>query len=284
MFRRRKNRKRRSIRDRLQEWCGAAVDVGRRAAPWVVLAAVAVAVPTLVYVGYHRVLNSPYFQVSNIEIEGVRHTEIERLAEEAELVHGANIFELDLSESVETLESSPWVREGRVDRQLPDGLNVVVEERRPGGILVDDGFVVLDRKGRVIESIEGPERAGLADLPLLTGLATEELDEGRGPKLAREALRVAALYEELGLSDRRSLSEIHIDPVLGLTLVAEGTATEIRLGRGKYRDKLERLETVRKKLAARGVQASYLLMHGHSLDRITVGRSRSHGSAGGPSD
>lgn len=199
-------------------------------------------------------------------------------------MYGVNIFDLDTSESVETLESSPWVEDATIDRQLPDGLEVIVEERRPGGVLVDEGFYVVDRRGRVVESIESPKRAGLSELPLLTGLSADELDGGQEPELVREALRAAALYEELGLSESRSLSEIHVDPVLGLTLVTEGTATEIRLGRGSYRARLKRLKTVRRTLDERGIEPSYLLMHGDSLDRVTVGRRRSQGSAGGTSD
>lgn len=280
MFRHRENRRRRSTADRLQEWYASAVDGIRRVGPWVVLAAVAVAVPCLVYYGYHRVRSSPYFQVSNIEIEGVRHAEIERLAEEAELRHGVNIFAMERSEAEQALESSPWVTEARIDRQLPDALAVTVEERRPGAILVDEGFYVVDRSGRVVESIESPRRAGFADLPFVTGLSHKELDDGRGPELVRDAMRVADLYEELGLAEHRSLSEIHIDPVLGLTLVTEGVGTEIRIGDDRYRERLERLATVRRTLEERGVEPSYLLMDGESLDRITVGRRGRQGSAG----
>jgi len=93
-------------------------------------------------------------------------------------------------------------------------------------------------------------------------------------------MRVAGLYDELGLAETRSLSEIHVDPVLGLTLVTEGVGTEIRIGNDRYRERLERLKTVRRTLEERGVEPSYLLMDGESLERITVGRRGRHGPVG----
>jgi len=281
MFGRRKNRRRRPFRERLRDWCDSGIECLRIAAPWALLGAVAVVVPLLVYAGYHQLLSSPYFRVSHIEIEGDPHAEIRRLAEEAGVVHGVNILRFDAEGAAERLESSSWIREASIVREYPDGLAVEIRERRPGGILVDGKFYVVDRKGRRIERVQTPEEAGFSSLPLVTGLSVEELEEERGRQWVREGLRVASLYDRMGLSEHRSLSEVHIDPVLGLTLVTEGTATEVRLGRGEYRRRLERLKTVRRRLEERGIEPSYLLLDGDSFDRVTVGRRRSQGSASG---
>lgn len=277
MFRRRQNRKRRSLKERLQGWFESICAFGRRVGPYLVLAAVAVAIPYLVFLGYHEVVSSPYFQVSEIEIRGAKHADIDRLAGEAKLAHGINIFDVDPAATGQLFETSPWVREARVDRQLPDRVVVDLTERRPSALLVDDGFSVLGQDGRPIKTFEDRTPRPFLDLPMITGIGLDEIGEAeRGGQLVREAIRVADIYDEMKLDREKPLSEIHVNPVLGLTLMTEGSATEIRLGRGRYRRRLERLETLRRSLAERDIEPAYILLdQEESLDRVTVGRRSS---------
>ncbi len=278
MFRRRKNRKRRSLRDRLRGWFDRCVELGRRVGPYLLLAAVAVAIPYLVLSGYRRVTTSPYFDVADIDVRGATHSDVHRLAEQAALEHGKNIFAIDPDRAERVFEASPWVERAHIDRQLPDTLVVELEEPDPGAILVGRGRVVVSEQGREIETLAGPIPEELFELPLVTGLAPGELDEKQGRRLMREALKVAELYETMGLDEGGEISEVHVDPVVGLTLTIGEEATEIRLGRGEYRRRLERLERVRRALADREVEPAYILMdHDDSLERITVGRRQRHG-------
>lgn len=278
MFGRRKNRKRRSLRERLRDWFDSAVAFGRRVGPYVVLVVVAVTIPYLVLTGYRRVTSSPYFDISDIDIQGASYAEVHRLAERAELVHGTNIFDVDPTAAAKVFEASPWIERATVDRQLPDKVVVDVREVEPGVMLVGSETHVVSTDGRPIEPVDIGSDEKFYELPIVTGLSLEDLQGEEGRTLVREALRVSELYASMGLSDGGELSEIHVDPVVGLTLTVEGTATQVRLGRGEYRRRLERLRTVRETLAERGVDPAYILMdHDDSLERITVGRRQRHG-------
>ncbi len=278
MFGRRKNRKRRSLRERLRDWFDSTVALGRRVGPYVVLAVVAVTIPYLVLTGYRRVTSSPYFAISDIDIEGASHAEVHRLAERAKLVHGTNIFDVDPTAAANVFEASPWIDRATVDRQLPDKIDVDLDEFQPGAMLVGSETHVVSTEGRPIAPVDIGADEEFYELPMVTGLSLDDLEGEEGRSLMREALRVSELYASMGLSDGGTLSEIHVDPVVGLTLTVEGTATQIRLGRGQYRRRLERLRTVRETLAERGVEPAYILMdHDDSLERITVGRRQRQG-------
>lgn len=281
MFRRH-NRRRLNLRDRLRERWEGLVDLAQRGGPYVVLALVAVAVPYLVFLGYKRVISSPYFQVSDIDIQGARFADVQSLAERAGLEYGVPIFEVGTSGAAEVFESDPWVREAAVERVLPDAVSVELEERRPAAVLVEEGIFAVDQQGRVIEAISGDEESDQFDLPFVTGFGPADLERKESRELMREAIEVASIYEELELDAAEELSEIHVDPVLGLTIMTEESATEIRLGRGDYRERLQRLEPVRRSLARKDIEPGYILLdREESLDRITVGRRQDQGTVEG---
>src|SRR5699024_6920467 len=89
----------------------------------------------------------------------------------------------------------------------------------------------------------------------------------------------SGLYTQMGLNEWEPLSEIHIDSTLGLTLVTAATGVEIRLGRGRYRERLRRLEVVQRAIAQRAMEADYILIDQESdlsreeaeLVRVAVG-------------
>ena len=282
MFFRRQNRKRRSIGDRLRDWYERLKAFVGRVGPYLILAVVAVTVPYLVLLGYRHVVSSPYFQVSDVDVRGAHHADIEGLARRANLIHGVNIFDVEPASSKEVFEQSPWVRRASVDRRLPDRVVVSLEEYRPAAVLVDGGYGVVAASGRLIKRLDTTPGPALLDLPMLTGLAIDSTDQKRGRALVAEAIRVAERYQQMGLAEERPLSEVHVDPVVGLTLIEQKSGTEIRLGRGRYRRRLERLELLRKSLAEREIEPAYILLdQEESLDRVTVGRRSDQGRSDG---
>ncbi|MFB6351050.1 MAG: cell division protein FtsQ/DivIB [Bradymonadaceae bacterium] len=278
MFGRRENRKRRSWKERLRDWVDSASALVRRVGPYGVLAAVAVTIPYLVWTGYQHVITSPYFEVSDIDIRGAEHARIQQLAEKAHLVHGVNIFDVDPKAAASVFEASPWVRRATVDRKMPDAVVVTLREHRPAALLVEPTWTVVSEQGAVIDQIDGEVPETFLDLPLITGLSAGDLKRERSRTLLREALQVAAMYDEMNLDETRAISDIHVDPVVGMVLTLEGTGAEVRLGRGDYRKRLERLRTVRRSLAERGIEPAYILLdHENAMDRVTIGRRGRHG-------
>lgn len=290
MFRGKKNRKKRSTGERIR---ATGRSIWRRVRPvgrYVVLLAVFVGIAYVAVTGYDRVITSPYFELSEVEMNGVRWSDRDELAHRSGLLRGVNVFDVDFSGARKAIEANPWIEQAEVIRDLPDRVVVNVEERQPQALLVDGGYTVLDGSGAPITKIR-PEKAdeALFDLPLITGLTSRELKQGRGRRLVRRALVASRHYADLGLADGEwGLSELHLEPVLGLTLVTRG-GTEIRLGNDRWEERIDRLESVRKTLENQEIEAGYILLD-HRLDekgglkRVTVGRRQHHGTVYGDAE
>ena len=94
-------------------------------------------------------MNSPYFPVKLVKIDGELHRlSTAQLQQTAHRHIRGNIFKADLNEARQAFETLPWVARAEVRRIWPDTVQIRVEERQPvarweGGGLVDskgEGF------------------------------------------------------------------------------------------------------------------------------------------------
>jgi len=146
---------------------------------------------------------------------------------------------------------------------------------------------LISEDGIIIDAIDpGASLDPFLHLPMLSGLEVTRNSSNpniSSPASARlfvtdktvflEAMEVSRLYEEMGFSQWEPLSEIHIDPTLGLSLVSADTGIEIRLGRGRYRERLERLKVVKESIVKRAMEVDYILIDQDSdLSRVAVGQ------------
>ena len=113
------------------------------------------------------------------------------------------------------------------------------------------------------------EPADVGALPLITGLTRQDYerdDEGTRARL-RQALALARGYAQSPLAAIRPLSDVYLAPggrtelMLGHTRVVLGTHT--------HREKIELLEKIFAQLAARKVDAAYILLS-EDVDRAVV--------------
>jgi cell division protein FtsQ len=273
MFGRRKNRKRRTLGERLRHLWEGTLDLGRRYGPRVCLIALGLAIPWLIVEGYQRAAASSHFDVSTIEVEGLERADRNRLARHMHLLRGENIFDLPVERARAQMASNPWIESVQIERDLPERLVVRVEEHDPAAVLATGRLAFVDREGRVFKTIEGDAPTeSLASLPMISGLSRDELRTEHGRRLFEEAMHVVETYREMGLAEARPLSDVHVDPVLGMTLITERPVTEIRLGRRRHRARLEHLESLRDSLASREIEPAYILLdQPMPLGRAVVG-------------
>jgi cell division protein FtsQ len=269
-----KNRKRRPLGQRIKALGEKVLGLGRKALPLVFLLAVGIGLPYGIFHAYIRTVSGSYFQLENVEVRGLDHVDKEILLERGGLLVGLNIFDVDLERAQEAIAAHPWVMSAEVERRLPDHISVSVSEQTPVAMVIDERYHLVNADAHpftVIESGEPVDR--LMDLPMITGLEVAALDEQEGRALFFEAMDVVRMYGEMGLSKWESLSEVHVDPVLGLTIVTADTGVEIRLGRGRYRERLERLKVVQQSIVERTMEVDYILIDQESdLSRVAVGR------------
>jgi cell division septal protein FtsQ len=149
----------------------------------------------------------------------------------------------------------------------------VVERRAVASALLGTLYLI-DASGRPFKRATLDEADGL---PVITGIARDQYTLARIATEAafREALGLLSTYSSPdGLAARRErppLSEIHVDPRAGYSLVLLDGGGEVRLGRGDWAGKLARFDEILGAVGPRGpaaLRAVYL--DGPTQDRVAV--------------
>ncbi len=279
--RRRSNKRRQDRRYQLSDVVDTARERAWRLAPWLLVALIALGLPTLVYQGYLFTVSSPHFSVQTIDVTGAQWMSRQEALTHAQLATGVNIFDVDEQGASERLRAHPWVASAQVLRALPDRVIVEIVEHQPYALLSGDGTMwLVDAQGMPFKTLD-PERDPvdtLTDmLPLVSGLDPEALSaEGDPGEQARAHMRQAfdllTTYQRLQLDALAALSEVHIDPVMGISLILLDCGAEVRLGWGRYEERLSRFRVVYTSLVDRGVGVDYILVdQQEDLSRVAVG-------------
>lgn len=271
MIKKTSNRRRIPLKERAKQLGQGVRALVRYLVPLVVLAAVAVGVPVAVFFGYQHVVSTPYFSLEEISVRGLQNLTEDEVLRRGGVERGANVFDVEPERIELRLESQPWIRRASVHKRLPRTLEIEIEERVAAAVLVDgDAYTLLDDRGEPFKQIEDGDRVDdLLMLPLITGLSRVEAEAGSGQTLVLEALEVVRLATDRNLP---TLSEVHIDLVMGLSIVPAATGIEIRLGRGRYPERLERLRAVFAAIDREARDVDYILLDNEdSLNRVTVG-------------
>jgi cell division protein FtsQ len=141
--------------------------------------------------------------VHNIDVTTDGKLTRDAILKTADIAEGANIFQINLLQLQERLQSLPQVEGSRVQRVLPNKLVISIQERRPVAWVVGSDSVppnsenafLVDRRGILLKPKgAAPEYAGL---PVILGVETSSLIAGQAldreeVKAALELLRDAA--------------------------------------------------------------------------------------------
>jgi cell division protein FtsQ len=93
---------------------------------------------------------SPFFEVSNVKVEGNDRITAAEIANRSDLL-GERIFTADLGEAQRALYALPLISNVTIEREWPDAVRVTVVERRAWGIWQQDLVnYTIDRDGVVI--------------------------------------------------------------------------------------------------------------------------------------
>ncbi len=102
------------------------------------------------------VVRSPWFAVSTIAVEGVRHSDAIGRLTEAGVVEERPLLTVRTGPAVDAVIDDPWVVDAAITKLLPDTIEVVVIEREPGAYV--DGFggrALLASDGVVVPWVDG---------------------------------------------------------------------------------------------------------------------------------
>lgn len=186
---------------------------------------------------YQELLNAPFLQIKEININGIKRVSSDEIVELAEIGLGDNIIAMNIAEIKKKIKKHPWVDTAKVNRNMPDKLLIEIKERTAVALINLDSLYLIDDSGSIFKraSIEDD-----VDLPVITtDVAKEELeDDEKASSLIIEALDLIGLLngrEKFGLD---MVSEIKVDTVYGLTLYAMDSGTRIEIGSNNFQEKL----------------------------------------------
>lgn len=148
-----------------------------------------------------------FFNLEFVEIEGNETISARQVEEVAGLFRGAQLLKLDLREMETRLISDPRIVSARVSRVMPNKVRVVMEENIGMAVLpYCDGFVEIDRGGRVVSIVSNFSRV---NLPIVTGVQIDTVVLG-GKLTGIDFESARTVTSLLPASTRPVISEVNV--------------------------------------------------------------------------
>ena len=150
------------------------------------------------------VVESPRFQVKQIDISALPHVRREELLALAGVGLGDRLLSIDTDAVAARLTTHPWVAAAQVKRHLPSVLHVDLVERRAAAVASLGGLYLVDENGRPFKRARMDEAEGL---PVLTGIVRESIRQAARGELRRRSAKPWRLSTTTapGLAGRRCL-------------------------------------------------------------------------------
>jgi cell division protein FtsQ len=184
-----------------------------------------------------------FLRVREIRIEGNRRISTNEILAITGLKEGPNILALDIRALNRRLGQHPWIEKAMVKRRFPDGIHIVIEERKPLALIHLGRLYYVDQQGAIFHQAKDQEKAAY---PILTGIRREDLEKGEKTacRLLQKALDLLRMTHGAGILPYRSISQIHMDRAIGLLVYTIDRGTEIRMGFDGFEGKFQRLSKI----------------------------------------
>jgi len=107
------------------------------------------------YEGYGYVVSSPYFNISEITLEGNVSLKRDEVLSLCNIKTGQSIFSLRLDDIYKRLNKHPWIKDAVVKKEMPDRLSIKISERLPAAVLKSRGIYLMDNEGVILTESKG---------------------------------------------------------------------------------------------------------------------------------
>jgi cell division protein FtsQ len=216
-----------------------------------------------------HVIASPRFAVRDVEVGASTRVSPDEIRALAGVQLGDRLLAVDPDAVAARLTTHPWILAARVRRELPSTLAIEVTERHAVASALLGALYLVDADGRPFKRATFAEADGL---PVITGVTRDQYAAVRTTSEAvfRQALDLYSTYSD-GHPERPKLSEVHVETRTGFSLILFEGSGEVRLGRGDFEAKLDRLDRIFGALGNRGPGAlATVYLDGPLSDRVTV--------------
>jgi cell division protein FtsQ len=238
----------------------------------VAVAAVALLVAVLGLLERH-VKMAKSFAIEQVEVTGNEQLTNAQVLRAAGLAVGQNVFTVGPEQARANLLREPWIEAANVRRRLPGRFSIEVRERHAVALLASGQLQLVSDEGVAFKVLEANDPS---DLPVISGLdpSLRTQDEQALSSSLLDAVALLHAYQDAGLSRREPISEIHVDNDRGLSLYVGSDAMYVRLGKGPFRQKLERMREVLTRLSKDKARAAYVYLDNQKRQDRVVARLR----------
>ncbi len=190
-----------------------------------------------------------YLKVQSVKVKGNNFVTEDELVPYLQRIEGHNILTLDIKDIANRIKNHPWIKDVSVRRELPDTIHIDISERTPAVYVNDHGSLYLaDEEGIIL----GGNTEDLLSLPVVYGVNLS--NRGIGNKNPVEGLSVAIeVKRELASIPWIDLSTTGIEVEEREQIVLHLQGYRIKLGRGGYKEKLQRFYEITKNLKEKGI-------------------------------
>jgi cell division protein FtsQ len=180
--------------------------------------------------------------VREVRAEGNRIVSSGDILALAAIPKNQKLFEVDLNLARKRVQGNQFVRAVSVNRDIPDRISIVVDERVPVAAIAGDRVLYIDADGVILP----PARSEfIFDLPVITGaLPSSECVPGKRitSDVLREALQIVVAAQKVSDDFYRLISEVHIDSGASIELFTSEFGVPVLFGRGDVAGKMVKLE------------------------------------------
>lgn len=161
--------------------------------------------------GFNYFYNSSYFKINSIIVEGNQKYNEEEIKKAAEIILGANIFEIDKKYAEDRLiKELVWLKDVNLKKVFPDKIEIKVSERNPFVKAAYGGsWYIIDEEGVVLDKIFAGNQDNYGNLILVkNALKYNPVD---GEKLAKKnIISCGFIYRILDLEVKKIIREAYI--------------------------------------------------------------------------
>ena len=244
-------------------------DRAARSARFVLGTLVLMAVSGSFIFAYDYFTQTPHFRARRVEVTGQQRLSRQQVIEIAGIGKQTNILDVNLTTTRKRLLANPWIADVTVSREIPSGLRFHIVEEKSLALLDMGGgdHFLINTGGRVFKR---GDDADTSDLPRVEGLNHADLpvDGSADTKAFKAVMTLFRLAGKkngpISLSDIR---RIRMDRDIGATVFVGEENRAVKLGFGRYPEKIEVLERVMASLGKNG-----RLNHCRAIDIFDVNR------------
>lgn len=198
------------------------------------------------YRSFHSL--NPLYAVQNVVfLENKRLTD-EELREIVGVRAKGSLLTVSSSEVSRQMLRSPWIKTARVRKEFPDTLSITIRETDPFALLdMNEHLFLLDERGKFLEELRDDAE------PFLPIIVSDPFKEKEG---FSEALNLVRLLNDKGLTSGKDHVEIIAHSANEVCVIMDETV--VKMGSGRYDEKLERFIQLERELRSRNIPVDYI--------------------------